>query len=89
MNQAPRVMSQQQLMLMEENSSFVEQREKEIQNVVRSIFELNTIFKVILNAFLYEICTRINLLVFFFFLLGNIAYGCRSRHSTGSDRLQY
>lgn len=51
-NQAPRVMSQQQLMLMEENSSFVEQREKEIQNVVRSIFELNTIFKVILNAFL-------------------------------------
>lgn len=45
-NQAPRVMSQQQLMMLEENSSFVEQREKEIQNVVRSIFELNTIFKV-------------------------------------------
>ena len=42
----PRVMSQQQLMLMEANSSFVEQREKEIQNVVRSIFELNAIFKV-------------------------------------------
>lgn len=40
-------MSQQQLMLQEENSSFVEQREKEIQNVVRSIFELNSIFKVI------------------------------------------
>lgn len=44
--QQPRVMNQQQLMLMEANSSFVEQREKEIQNVVRSIFELNTIFKV-------------------------------------------
>ena len=39
-------MSQQQLMLQEENSSFVEQREKEIQNVVRSIYELNSIFKV-------------------------------------------
>lgn len=68
MNQAPRVMSQQQLMLMEENSSFVEQREKEIQNVVRSIFELNTIFKVMLYAFLYEICTRTNILVFFFLI---------------------
>lgn len=42
----PRVMSQQQLMLQEENTSFVEQREKEIQNVVRSIYELNSIFKV-------------------------------------------
>nr|SVE73731.1 EOG090X0AQP [Daphnia atkinsoni] len=42
---APRVMSQQQLLLNEENSSFVEQREKEIQNVVRSIYELNSIFK--------------------------------------------
>ena len=39
-------MSQQQLMLQEENTSFVEQREKEIQNVVRSIYELNSIFKV-------------------------------------------
>jgi syntaxin 16 len=45
--ETPRVMSQQQLMLQEENSSFVEQREKEIQNVVRSIYELNSIFKVI------------------------------------------
>nr|CAG4649564.1 EOG090X0AQP [Scapholeberis mucronata]SVE93792.1 EOG090X0AQP [Scapholeberis mucronata] len=43
--EAPRVMSQQQLMLQEENTSFVEQREKEIQNVVRSIYELNSIFK--------------------------------------------
>nr|CAG4641923.1 EOG090X0AQP [Eurycercus lamellatus] len=43
--ETPRMMSQQQLMLMEENSAFVEQREKEIQNVVRSIFELNSIFK--------------------------------------------
>nr|SVE75299.1 EOG090X0AQP [Daphnia dolichocephala] len=43
--ETPRVMSQQQLMLQEENSSFVEQREKEIQNVVRSIYELNSIFK--------------------------------------------
>ena len=33
--------------MLEENTTFVEQREKEIQNVVRSIFELNTIFKVI------------------------------------------
>nr|CAG4638637.1 EOG090X0AQP [Cyclestheria hislopi] len=40
-----RVMSQQQLLLLEENSSMVEQREKEIQHVVRSIVELNTIFK--------------------------------------------
>ena len=46
-NETPRVMSHQQLMLQEENSSFVEQREKEIQNVVRSIYELNSIFKVI------------------------------------------
>nr|SVE74355.1 EOG090X0AQP [Daphnia barbata] len=44
-SETPRVMSQQQLMLQEENSSFVEQREKEIQNVVRSIYELNSIFK--------------------------------------------
>ncbi|XP_057376308.1 syntaxin-16-like [Daphnia carinata] len=43
--ETPRVMSQQQLLLNEENSSFVEQREKEIQNVVRSIYELNSIFK--------------------------------------------
>nr|CAG4634971.1 EOG090X0AQP [Alona affinis] len=43
--QPTRVMSQQQLMLMEANSSFVEHREKEIQNVVRSIIELNSIFK--------------------------------------------
>ena len=32
--------------MLEENSALVEQREKEIQNVVRSIYELNTIFKV-------------------------------------------
>ena len=32
--------------MLEENTALVEQREKEIQNVVRSIFELNTIFKV-------------------------------------------
>nr|SVE75931.1 EOG090X0AQP [Daphnia hispanica] len=43
--ETPRVLSQQQLMLHEENSSFVELREKEIQNVVRSIYELNSIFK--------------------------------------------
>ncbi len=39
-------MSQKQLLMLEENSSLVEQREKEIQNVVRSIVDLNTIFKV-------------------------------------------
>jgi len=39
------VMSQKQLLMLEENSSLVEQREKEIQNVVRSIVDLNTIFK--------------------------------------------
>ena len=43
-------MSQQQLMLQEENTSFVEQREKEIQNVVRSIYELNSIFKVMFKS---------------------------------------
>ena len=45
-SQRPRVGNQQQLLMLEENSAFVEQREKEIQNVVRSIYELNTIFKV-------------------------------------------
>jgi len=44
-SQRPRVGNQQQLLMLEENSAFVEQREKEIQNVVRSIYELNTIFK--------------------------------------------
>jgi hypothetical protein len=39
-------MSQQQLLMLEENSALVEQREKEIQNVVRSIMDLNSIFKV-------------------------------------------
>nr|CAG4648801.1 EOG090X0AQP [Polyphemus pediculus] len=40
-----RVTNQKQLLMLEENSAFVEQREKEIQNVVRSIYELNSIFK--------------------------------------------
>jgi len=44
-SQKVKVANQQQLLMLEENTTFVEQREKEIQNVVRSIFELNTIFK--------------------------------------------
>ena len=45
-SQTVKVGNQQQLLMLEENTALVEQREKEIQNVVRSIFELNTIFKV-------------------------------------------
>jgi len=44
-SQTVKVGNQQQLLMLEENTALVEQREKEIQNVVRSIFELNTIFK--------------------------------------------
>lgn len=45
-SEGPRVTSQQELLMMEENSSHLQQREKEIQHVVRSILELNSIFKV-------------------------------------------
>jgi len=67
-------MNQQQLMLMEANSSFVEQREKEIQNVVRSIFELNTIFKVFS---LVSTCNSLNYFSNFlnYTFIGNIPYG--------------
>lgn len=44
---------------MEANSSFVEQREKEIQNVVRSIYELNAIFKVSIFCFVPVSCYQI------------------------------
>lgn len=35
----------QQLLMLEDDTKVIEEREKEIQNVVQSIVELNTIFK--------------------------------------------
>ena len=35
----------QQLLMLEDDTQVIEEREKEIQNVVASIVELNTIFK--------------------------------------------
>ena len=40
-----RRLNQQAQMLADDNSLFVEQREREIQNIVKSISDLNTIFK--------------------------------------------
>ena len=40
-----RRLNQQAQMLAEDNSRFVEQREKEIQSIVKSISDLNSIFK--------------------------------------------
>ena len=40
-----RRLHQQAQMLADDNSLFVEQREREIQNIVKSISDLNTIFK--------------------------------------------
>ena len=43
--QLDQVWAKDDLTYLEENSKFVQQREKEIQNIVQSISDLNTIFK--------------------------------------------
>jgi syntaxin 16 len=81
-------MSQQQLMLQEENSSFVEQREKEIQNVVRSIYELNSIFKVISLKHCIIISLCCNSLLFIFLNLQEISHMVADQ-GTVLDRIDY
>ena len=43
--QLDQVWAKDDLTYLEENAKFVQQREKEIQNIVQSISDLNTIFK--------------------------------------------
>ena len=53
-----RRLHQQAQMLADDNSRFVEQREKEIQNIVKSISDLNTIFKELATMVTEQVSTQ-------------------------------
>ena len=71
--QLDQVWAKDDLTYLEENAKYVQQREKEIHNIVQSISDLNTIFKELASMVTEQVKIKASI---FFFDIGNSSSCC-------------